>query len=45
MPEFLTGNIARMFTRGARSQLLVASPPLDDPNFDRSVVYLSLIHI
>ena len=40
MPEYLTGNIARMFTREARSQLLVASPPLDDPIFDRSVVYV-----
>ena len=40
MPEFLNGNIARMFIDGARSQLLVASSPLDDPNFDRSVVYV-----
>lgn len=29
-----------MFTGRTRSQLLVASPPLDDPNFDRSVVYV-----
>jgi len=29
-----------MFSGRTRSQLLVASPPLDDPNFDRSVVYV-----
>ena len=40
IPESLTSNIAHMFTVGARSQLIVASPPLDDSNFDRSVVYV-----
>lgn len=25
---------------GARGMLLVATPPLDDPNFDRSVIYM-----
>ena len=39
-PSCFVRQTGQMVEAHARSRLLVASPPLDDPNFDRSVVYI-----
>ena len=43
-PDAATGSSTRQYStvvpRSTRNRLLVATPPLEDPNFDRSVVYM-----
>ncbi len=35
-----SGRLATMFTVSTKGRLLVATPPLEDPNFDRTVIYM-----